>query len=203
MASSLILITAPTVPVVSLAEAKTHLEVALDTSDKDAQIAALVAASAGQIDAAYGGWLERALRPQTWELRRSSFDDDDYDDDGNVELPYPPLITVDSVKYDDADGVEQTLVLNTGYRILDLGGRWKQSIAPIYDGSWPTARSDGSSVRIRFTSGYPLTPVDLMPPLIKSWVLLNVGYLFKEREAEQPLPRETLDALIHHYRLNF
>jgi hypothetical protein len=38
-----------------------------------------------------------------------------------IVLPYPPLQSVSSVKYLDVNGVDQTLVLGTDYRVLGMG----------------------------------------------------------------------------------
>lgn len=166
------LITAPTEDVVTVAEARAQLRGSTDADDT--VIAALIKSAVDQIDPAAKGWLGRALRPQTWELRGSEFPHDDY------ELPYPPLLVVDSVKYDDGDGVERTLVEGVGFRVLGQGGIEKSRIAPIYNGSWPSSvRSDHESVRIRFTAGYEDTTAgDEMPPKIKQAVILMLRSLF-------------------------
>jgi uncharacterized phiE125 gp8 family phage protein len=172
-----VLITAPTVPAVSLDDAKRHLRV--DHDDDDGLIAGLVDSAAGNLDSASPGWLGRALRPQTWELRLDAFPC------GPIVLPHPPLISVESIKYDDGDGVEQDLVVDVGYRVF-AGGAWKSRIEPVYGGSWPWARCDHESVRIRYIAGYAPadgdTP-DALPPPIRAAVLLMVGDLYAHRES--------------------
>jgi uncharacterized phiE125 gp8 family phage protein len=183
--SGLYLITAPVDDVITLAEVKAQLRIT--SSDQDAVIQALIDSAVNQIDPAGGGWLGRALRPQTWELRMRGFP---YWYDGcgyyrnhrcvyEQELRYPPLLSVDSVKYDDRDGVEQTLVENTGFRVFGLGSNGKARIAPVYNGSWPTSvRGDEESVRIRYTAGYELgSAPDEMPGPIKQAVVLMVKSL--------------------------
>jgi uncharacterized phiE125 gp8 family phage protein len=159
----LFLITAPTQDVITLEEAKVHLRVSGDGQDE--LIEALIAAVVAQIDPAGGGSLGRALRPQTWELRMPSF----YAcDSSNIELPYPPLVSVVSFKYDDTTGVEQTLTEDTHFRVLNEGGLGKQHLAPLFNGSWPSCRADEESVRIRYSCGYDgEVATDTLPAPIK------------------------------------
>lgn len=196
-----VLITPPTVPVVTLEEAKAHLRV--DHADDDALIGGMIAAAVGHLDPAGSGWLGRALRPQTWELRLDAFPC------GPIHIPYPPLISVESVKYDDADGVERTATVGIDYRVLS-GGAWKSRLEPIYGGSWPSARCDHEAVRVRYVGGHApaagATP-DVLPFQIKAAVLLMVGDLFAFREtvatggpAKVPVSA-TVDALLSTLRV--
>lgn len=207
MIPSLHLITRPDDEVVTLAEAKAQLRIT--TSDNDDMIAALIEAAVAQIDPAGGGWLGRAIRPQTWELRSNGFPcyyigcgySRDFHRAYELELPYPPLISVDSVKYDDGNGVEQTLVEDVGFRVFGLGSIGKASIAPVYGGSWPSSvRCDPESVRIRFTSGYPTDfgnspPTDILPAPIKQAVLLMIKGLWGLGERNLFVSAETVDGV--------
>lgn len=201
-AYSLYLIEAPTDDVVTLAEAKTQLRVS--GSADDAIIEALIQSAVDQIDPAGGGWLGRALRPQTWELRGNGFPCW-YDGCGYARnfhkaywapLPYPPLIAVDSVKYDDGDGVEQTLVEGTDFRVFQ-GGIGQASIAPVYNGSWPSSvRCDPESVRIRFTAGYEnASGVDEMPSPIKQAVIMMVKSLRDVHTQNLLLSEKTIEGV--------
>lgn len=193
----LALISAPTEDVISLAEAKAHLRV--DAGDDDDLIEALVRAASSVLDPASGGWLGRALRPQTWELRLPGFPS------GEIVLPIPPLIAISSFKYDDSAGVEQTLAVTTGYRILSAGGLSKVMLAPPWNGTWPAARPDVESVRIRFNAGYATADPDPLPAPIVAWIKLHLGKLYEQREAViigapvAPLP--DIDGLIAPYRV--
>lgn len=173
------LITAPTVDVISVANVK--LALGITTSGQDNQITAALAAVVANIDPATGGWLGRALRPQTWELRLPSFYHhrrhrwQRWPSDA-IELPYPPLISITSVKYDDVAGVEQTLTAVTDYRTLGSGSKGRQAVAPAYGKIWPQARADAETVRIRFQCGYANSP-DVMPAAITQAVVLGVRML--------------------------
>jgi hypothetical protein len=190
-----ILVTAPTVLPITLANCKAALGVT-DTT-QDAVITAALNAVTASLDPAQLGWLGRALRPQTWQLQLRSF----YDvrppnrrrdrsmfplsqvnvppgfNNQAIPLPYPPLISIGSVKYLDANGVDQTLALGTGYRILGVGQTFgRQAIAPPYNGTWPAARVDEASVRIQYTCGYD-DVTNMMPPQLTQAICLGVRAL--------------------------
>ncbi|MBI5111305.1 MAG: phage head-tail connector protein [Rhodovulum sp.] len=181
-----VLITAPTVPLVSLDDAKRHLRV--DHSDDDVLITGLVAAVAAKLDPALGGVLGRALRPATWELRFPHFPC------GKIELPYPPCTAIASIEYDGFDGITRTLAEFIHYRVF-LRPLDRSFVTPIYGGSWPSARGDYESVRIRYTAGYAIAgSEDSLPAAIKEWVLLQIGTLYEHRETVVTAPAAVLPA---------
>jgi uncharacterized phiE125 gp8 family phage protein len=185
------LITAPTADVISLEEAKAQLRIAAEDESQDDLIEAIVAACVAQLDPAAGGWLGRALRPQTWELRLDQFPACE------IELPHPPLISVDSFVYDDSSGVEQTMAVTTNYRIFGQGTMGKASLRPPYNGSWPTSRSDFESVRVRFTCGYDETAdPDMLPTSIKQAVHLMVRHVHSVGEKSLFQSGQTIVGLI-------
>lgn len=179
--ASLVLITAPTVRVITAAEARTML--ALSDSTPDAMIEAMIDAVTGTIDPATRGWLGRALRPQTWELRLDCFPGE------RIDIPYPVLTELTSIKYDSTAGVETTMVENTDYRVFGLGGHDKAYVTTIYNGTWPTPRADDESVRIRFVAGYAGVA---MPQAIKSAVALGVKHLISTGERSLYIAREDI-----------
>ena len=167
------LIAAPTQDVISIEDAKLALRVT--SINYDDLIEALVKAAVAKLDPAYGGWLGRALRPQTWELRMPAFPS------GPIELPYPPLISVDSVKYFDGDGVDTTMMFGVDYRVFGGGGR-NSRIVPAYNGTWPSdVRCDDESVRVRFICGYDESE-DTFPPAVRQAILLAVRGLWSLAE---------------------
>jgi hypothetical protein len=129
------LITAPIADVLSLDACKVALDIS--GTDQDGILTAALKASVGQLDPASGGWLGRALRSQTWELRLPGFyghhrhDHRHFGHPQAIPLPYPPLISVVSIKYDDAGGTEHTLVESTDFRVLGVGTLGKQAVAPF------------------------------------------------------------------------
>lgn len=192
-----ILITPPTQDVVSLDSANQQLR--LGETDDDNLVEIYLAAAVNRLDPAGGGFLGRALRPQTWEYRLCGFPS------CPIELPYPPLIAIASVKYDDNSGVEQTLVAGTDYQVVGAGGKDAAHLVPAYGKSWPTARSYPESVRIRYSCGYPLADPDPLPAPLVQAILLMTGNWYQNREAVvtgtivAPLPFG-VDALLANYR---
>lgn len=187
-----VLITPATEQAVALADVKAHLRV--DFTDDDTMIGAMLGAATNLVEK----WLGRALRPQTWEYRLDAFPSDE------IALPYAPLIEIVSIKYDDADGVEQTMS-GSDYRIYVDGS--ESGVMPAYDGTWPSARADVGAVRIRYTAGYEETEDgDPLPYAIKAALLLMIGDLYAGREtftadAAVRVPMApTVDALLGPYR---
>jgi uncharacterized phiE125 gp8 family phage protein len=202
MNASLHLITPPDEDVISLSDVKVQLRVT--GTDDDALIQALIDASVAQLDPAGGGWLGRALRPQTWEMRSDHFPCY-YEGSGYrrnyrrtyaCELPYPPLISVDSVKYYTGDGVDTTLTEGVGYRVLGLGSNGRAYIEPIYNGYWPSSvRYDAESVRIRFTCGYEDGDDIGLPTPIKQAIVLMVKEIYQMSERSLFVSAETVDGV--------
>jgi len=161
----------PPAPVVALAMAKAHLRV--DGDDSDQLIAAYVAAATAHIDGP-DGWLGRAIGPQTLRATFNGF--------GDCLLPLPqgPLIDIVSIKYDDGDGVEQTV--SPADYTLDRRGALR-----AFGTAWPSARAWPDSVRIIYRAGY-VADVDAdplvasPPPAIVAAILLMTGDLFSNRE---------------------
>ncbi len=97
-----------------------------------------------------------------------------------IELPHPPLRDVLSVKYDDANGDEQTIDPDTYKAIAPSGDYAKRGFIEIKNGlMWPFAQCPASaSVRIQFTAGYGDAPGDV-PELFKYALMMLVGHFHK------------------------
>ncbi|MDB5992404.1 MAG: hypothetical protein JWQ10_3807 [Herbaspirillum sp.] len=107
-----------------------------------------------------------------------------------IYLPYPPLQTVDSIKYIDVDGVQQTL--SPSQYIVDPisePGR----ITPAFNTSWPSTRNQINAVEVTFTCGYGAAAA--VPQKIKQWIALRVATLFANREEVAILARGKVEAL--------
>lgn len=166
------LITAPTVEPISLVEAKAHLRITESTYDD--MIEMLIGAVRQSIDGK-DGVLQRALVTQTWDLYLDCFPGHE------IRIPLPPLQSITHVKYDDADGNEQT-VASVDYTVDAVNEPgWV-----IHDSAsaWPTTFDGVNAVRIRFVAGYPPTtdsPPDLtenVPLPIKQAMLLMLRDLW-------------------------
>lgn len=143
MAESVITVTPPAVEPVSLAEAKLHLRV--DHSTEDALIAALV--SAAREDVESDSW--RAVAAQTLRLDLDGFPDNDED----IILPRPPLVSVTSIVYTDPDGDQQTMD-SDDYVVQAAGDRCGR-ISLASGVSWPSTLDQAAVVSITFAAGYP------------------------------------------------
>lgn len=166
---SVVVIDAPEGDLITLDEAKAHLRV--DFDDDNEFIEGLIAAAVAHIDGP-AGWLGRALLTQTLEWRGDEFGTCD------IFLPFPPVAEVVSIKYDDDDGVEQT-VDDAVYRLV--GQPSAPRIALAYNETWPTVRWQSEAVRIVYTAGYG-TAIDVPKP-IKQALLLLIGHWYANREA--------------------
>ena len=167
-----VVVITPPAEIIDLDTAKAHLRV--DHADDDALIEAFVGAATSWLDGP-SGWLGRSLGLQTLEARFDRFDCD------FLALPYGPIVDIVSVRYDDADGVEQT-VASVDYT-LQPGG-----VRAAYAAAWPSPRSYAGAVRVRYRAGYAINPdavpvVENVPAAIKAAILLMVGNLYANREA--------------------
>jgi len=138
---SLIITTQPVAEPVSLSEMKLHLRV--DHTTDDELIKSLIKAARQ--------WCEmyerRAYMLRTYQLKLDWF----YDD---LELDFPPLISVGSITYTDTSGTTQTLA-STVYDVVTEptpGG-----VRLAYGQSWPTPRDDEDVVTINYTAGFSTT----------------------------------------------
>jgi uncharacterized phiE125 gp8 family phage protein len=167
------LMTPPTAPPVTLAEAKAHLRVL--TTAEDDLISALVLAATHYLEGRTGV-LGRALMTQTWQVRFDGFPGVFR---GRIELPMPPLQSVDWVQYIDTTGVLQTL--DPSRYVVDrqhLIGR----IRPVFNTTWPPTLPDEGTLRIQFTAGYG-DDASAVPSGIKQSILLLVGHWWSNRAA--------------------
>lgn len=190
-------ITAPSVEPLSLTEAKLHLRE--DLSTQDTLITALIVA-AREYAELYTG---RVFVQRTLEWTQDCFP-------YCIELPFPPLVSVSSVKYIDTDGVLQT-VSAADYQVDTYSEPGK--VKPAYGvAGWPSVRSsDFNAVQVRYVAGYPEgSPADYasgVPEPVKQWMRIRIAQLYEHREAviagtiAAPLPRDFVDGLLDPYRV--
>jgi uncharacterized phiE125 gp8 family phage protein len=171
------LITAPTIEPVSLADAQEHLRAAVNGTEASLIIAYLQAARE-----AVENHTGRALLPQTWELRLPEFPS------GTIALPIAPLMSVTSLRYTSAAGVD-TLMASTAYQIEAPSGPTAQPafLWPAVGTTWPgTKLDDRAAVRVTFTAGY--TNAAAVPAALRAAILLITGELYENREATTARP---------------
>ena len=132
-------LTPPAADPLIVADAKLFCRIDPDLTDEDTLIGELITAAREQVEVQTG----RALTPQTLRLVLDCFPR------GPLPLPRFPLISVDSVVYDDAAGAEQTMAA-ADYDVVtaSLPG------AIHAPGGWPATIRRPGSVRITFQAGY-------------------------------------------------
>lgn len=181
------LITDATVLAVSLVEAKAHLRV--DVADDDALITSMIWAAMQAAEQRTG----LTLLPQTWEISMDAFPD-------AFELTRVPAVSIASLIYVDTLGASITLS-NTLYGMDSSDGFGPAYVVPVYAGTWPDTRAEINAVRLRYVAGY--ANAASVPESIKSWIKLQVGSMYVNREAEgrQVYPLGFVDSLLDRYRV--
>ena len=185
---SLKLITAASALAVSLSEAKAHLRV--DSSDEDTLITAMITSATETAEQITG----RAIMPQTWELTLDAFPN-------ALELTRVPAISVTSIKYFDAAGVQQSLASNA-YALDNADDFGFAYIVPAYGTEWPVTRDQINAVAVQYVAGYANAAA--VPGPIKAWIKLVVGAMYENRESEaskQSASLKFVDGLIDRYRV--
>lgn len=161
------LLEAPATDPVTLAETKLRLRV--DISADDSGISRLIASASAHAEKI----CRRAFVTQRWALVLDAFPRDCF-----IDLPLPPLASVESITYIDADGASQTMA-PAAYMVDKLGIVGRVFLA--YGESWPVTRAQPMAVRIEFTCGYGNAAA--VPAPIVSAILLTVAHLDQNREA--------------------
>jgi uncharacterized phiE125 gp8 family phage protein len=168
---SLMLKTAPALEPITLVEAKRHLRVDLDFLDDDQYISALISAARATVEA----WEWRSHVNQVWELRLDAFPASAQP----IYCPRPPLQSVGSIQYVDADGVTQTLSVDD--YVVDPKSE-PGRIMPAYGEVWPTTRpTTMNAVTITYTAGYG-PDAQNVPVRTKHAIKLLLGLWYENRE---------------------
>lgn len=192
--ANLYVTTPPALEPVTLTEAKAHLRVT--HSSEDTLITALVVAARQHVE----NYLNRAIVTQTLTYKFRQFPE------CRIVLPRPPLQYVVSVTYYDADNASQT-VSSSDYIVhnpTETYGHIELAAAS----TWPSVYSRDDAVSVRYVAGYPDTGsptagVGGVPQAIKQAILLVVGDLFENREAQAEkalAENRTVIALLAPYR---
>lgn len=181
-------ITAPDTEPITLAEAKKHLRVEHDVDDT--LIGALIAAAREQAEHELG----RALVTQTWSRVLDAFPV------AEIPLGMPPVRSVASIVYIDPDGAETTLPADQYALDATTSPGW---VLPAADSAWPATMDTANAVEIRFVCGYG-SAADV-PQAIRQWMLLQIGAMYRHREAVGPANAELagrfVDRLLDPYRV--
>ena len=147
----------------------------LSSGDDDAMVAAVKQAATGHLDGR-DGYLNRALITQTWKLHVDGFPDDA----SGIEIPLPPIQSVDSVTYVDGDGATQTLSTDV-YKTVG-GYNNPARLVLKWDQQWPTTREQEEAVTITFTAGYGDAASDVPMP-IRLAIKVMAGDFYEHRQS--------------------
>ncbi len=176
-----VLVTAPSIKPVTLAEVKAALDIGY--SEKDTLLNGLIAAATAYLDG-WTGILGRALCQQTW---RQDFDGfscwsrpprewSRYGYSVRLRLPLFPVISITSVKYLDPSGVEQT-VSSASYTLKnDSLGAYVEFVTTF---TAPNVFIERASVNITYLAGYADNAgATTAPEAIKQAMLLLIRQWF-------------------------
>jgi len=182
--------------VLSVDQLKAELRVLYD--DENAVLQGNIVDAYGYFDGR-AGWLRRALLTQQWHYYRhgwwpkrfwhrwprhySNFIDPYLGDpSGPIEIPLPPLQSVDEVAYRDDTDTWQ-IVDPSVYEVIT--GTLFGQVVLARGQAWPNLTHRPRAVRIAFTAGYPADANGnpTVPGGIVRAVKLLAGSLFNNREA--------------------
>lgn len=178
-------------PLVTLAEAKAHLEYA-DT-DRDGYINSLIAAATEMLDGPEG-MIGKAVGEQVWTyaLRCAP--------SGVINLPVVPVKALQAVSYFDADNVAQVIAVDQFRLVANEDFAY---LEPVDGFTWPVFYDRGDAVRFTLQLGLPEVPAG-----IKHAALLMISNWFENREAvitgtvSKPI-EFALEALINRWRVGW
>lgn len=142
---------------VTLDQAKRHLAVSINDRDRDIELA--IRAAAGYLGRITG----RAWLTAHYALRMDGFPVE-------IELPYPPLQAVESIRYWSAAGTLTDLAANQ-YQVFG-GGDLAARVRAAPGVAWPATEAGRlSAVEIRFRAGYG-DPEEVPAELVQAVLLL-------------------------------
>ncbi len=158
------LITGPDLAL-NLAEVKDHLRVT--HNEEDFMIQRCIKSAVAYAE----NYLSLRLMLQTWDYFMDDFPT------GDILLPYPPLISVTTIKYYDSDNAQQTLTVTTDY-LVDIVTKPARI---EYVNSWPTNYDKNNAIEVRFVCGY--STAGNIPENIINALYLLVGHFYENRQA--------------------
>ena len=187
---ALVNLTQPSSIVVTLDEAKSQCRLVSSDSTHDTRLLEYINRATASIETLTGA----RLQSQSVRLDLDAFPTGYY---SKIDLGVYPVNAITSIKYDDTDNAEQTLVENTDYWV-NLGGMYPCVQAVSY---WPeTKYAKPASVRITMSVGYydgsPVTAV--APDDLRHAILMRVKEFFDNSgESETQQTYETVNSVEH------
>ena len=183
----LVVETPPEVEPVTVDELKVHARI--DGNHEDARLLHLIASARAYIERVTG----LAMIEQTRVLVLDRFPREDDPCGSVLRVDYvAPVSAVESIKYDDEAGVEQTM--DDSLYVTDLRGERLARIGLVPGAAWPATRETLGAVRVTVTAGYGESPEDVEPDLRQA-VLLLAGHWYRNPEA---VVTGTIATDVHH-----
>ena len=174
----------PTLEPLTLAEIRDHCRI--DGESEDAILAAFLVSARRHLEEIAGV----AFLTQTLIRTMDRFPSSDV-----LYLPRPPLQSVTSISYLDADGVAQTFAA-ANYTVDTLSEPGRIGLVP--GSSWPTTRQQIAAVSITYVAGW--TQRAAVPEDLRLALRLLVGEYFENREsAVAKPPSSAVVALVANY----
>lgn len=181
-----VLTSAPEKEPLSVQEVKDHLRV----NGQDEELYRMIKTARGMVER----YLNRALITQEWDAYYDYWCNE-------MKLPYPPLQTVDSVKYRNVDGTETTLATSQYW----VTNHEPATIVRAYNVTWPELQyGRPQAIKISVTVGYGDDGTDV-PEEIRHGMKLLITDLYENRGtvvigSVSKIPAYLID-LIHTYRI--
>lgn len=153
---------------VTLAEAKAQC--LIDHSDRDTELQRYIAAATEYCE----GICNQTFIQRERVAYFQGFCDPRTGSRVRLELPWPPLVSVTSIKYLDTAGAEQTLASSV-YR-AHTGDDLRGYVELLPSQSWPSTYGVSDDVWITCQAGYGPSPSDV-PETVRQAILLMVSHM--------------------------
>ena len=205
----LVTLTPPAVEPVLLADLKTFLRIDSGDTTNDTLLTSLNTAARVWAEA----YTRRRFITQTLRLLADSFTypvSYSFDATQTIKLPCPPVQSITTLQYFDANG--NTVILNQGVDyIVDLQSN-PARLTPPFGSSWPYARVIPNAVQITYVSGYgdagtvPVPPVTggpqglSVPEGIKTGIKVLAGYWWNSSSPDENDIPKSVKAMLFPYR---
>lgn len=144
----------------------------IDHSMHDHMLEGFIRSIVSRLEPPYG-WLGRPILNMTIEAHFERFS-------SVMRLPFPPLVSVEAIRYTDRDGAVQT-VPTADYTVVTASEPGYVRIKSIPGG---VAEGDDYPVVVEYVAGYGDDPEDV-PPAIKHFILLSVAEAYNRREISE------------------
>lgn len=179
---------APAVEPVLAVDVRNELSLT-DTSD-DTWIATIAQACREAIEK----YLGRTFITTTYEVYFDKFP-------SCIELIRPPVQSITSIVYNDADGDEQTLD-SSKYRLDSVSVLPR--VTPAYGETWPDTRIETNAVKVTYKAGYG-DASGSVPMAIKKVIAMMAADAYEHREAQSELTlkiNSTYQLLLSSYKID-